>query len=329
MSKKLVLFVASIFIIGGVLAGCAGNETSGSATPEKVVIGYFPNINHAAGMIAESKEIYKDVLGEDMEVEYRKFPDGSAFMTALKTGDIHAGLVGPGPAMNNYMNGANVNIVAAGSTGGTVIVAREGSGIETAEDIEGQTFVSPRVGCTHDVQFETYMKERGITSKRIDGTMTHETGAPAQYITMFKQGRVDVATAPEPWGTYLVQNADANVVIPSTEISFGKTLPAAVYAVNGDLAENNPDFVQNLVNAHKQATDFINENPEEAKNIVVNSIKDITDAETVVHGAWENINFTYDVNGDALQDFANSSYDLEFLTDEPDLSGLVDKTFIQ
>src|SRR5690625_6077337 len=105
--------------------------------------------------------------------------------------------------------------------GGTVIVYGKDSRIETPADIKDITFISPHIGCTHDVQFETYMKEMGVTSDRVGGSMKHVTGKPAQYGTMFESGSIDVATAPEPWASVLEAEQDVNVVIDTNEVSYG------------------------------------------------------------------------------------------------------------
>ncbi|WP_254901212.1 aliphatic sulfonate ABC transporter substrate-binding protein [Tuberibacillus sp. Marseille-P3662] len=338
ISRK-ILSLMFILVFGSVLAGCGSSEDSSNSegssgsTPDEVVIGYFPNINHVAGMVAEKKEMYKQALPDGTKVSFKYFPDGSAFMTALETGEIQGGLVGPGPAMNHYVSGADINVVAAGSTGGTVIMKRNGSGIESPEDLKGKTFVSPRVGCTHDVQFETLMKrEYGITSERIDGEMKHVTGKPATYSSLFASKQVDVATVPEPWASVIEEKGNGKVLVDTKDVAFGKTLPAAVYVTSQDLAKNNPDFVQKLVDAHKKATKFIQDNPDEAKTIAINKIKEITDqklSQSVVDNAWDRIDFTYDVKTSDLQSFADASYDLKFLDEKPDLEGLVKRDFIK
>nr|WP_090237599.1 aliphatic sulfonate ABC transporter substrate-binding protein [Lentibacillus halodurans] len=316
-----------------ILGACGGNsEASGSSESETVTIGYFPNLNHAPAMVAKQKEMYEDHLGENVNVEYQTFPDGSTFMKALATGEIQGGLVGPGPAMNNFISGVDVQIIGASSTGGTVIVSRDGSGIESWEDIEGKTFISPRVGCTHDVQFETYMKEKGITSERIGGSMTHVTGEPARYQSMFENGDIDVATAPEPWASVMEAEVDANVVIPTSDVSFGETLPAAVMVTSDDMIENNSEQVQKLVDAHKEAVQYINENPDVAIDITIEGIADITDQQlekNVMESAWERTDFTYEVDADVIQEFGNSSYDLQFLKEKPNFEGFVNTSFIQ
>ncbi|MBX0359131.1 aliphatic sulfonate ABC transporter substrate-binding protein [Halobacillus sp. Nhm2S1] len=332
---KKWLTIVALAVMSLVLAACgsdAGANSDDSGSTEEITIGYFPNINHVAGMVAETKDMYSETLPDGTKVNYQYFPDGSSFMTAIETGDIQGGLVGPGPAMNHFTSGAEINVVAAGSTGGTVIMAREGAGIDSPEDLAGKTFVSPRVGCTHDVQFETMMKEEfGITSDRIDGEMKHVTGKPATYASLFETKNVDVATVPEPWASSIEEQGSGKVLVDTPDVAFGETLPAAVFVTSQKLVDENPDMVESIVEAHKKATDFINENPEEAKQIAIDKIKDITDQELskeVIDRAWERIDFTYDVNEENLQKFADSSYDLEFLKEKPDLTGLVDTSFL-
>lgn len=339
--RKILLSLTAVILLG-ILAACGtsdatsgegnSNGDSGSSEGKTVKIGYFPNINHVPAMIAKEKEFYQKNLPDGTTLEYMTFPDGAAFMTALKTGDIDAGLVGPGPAMNNYTNGADVKMIAGGSTGGTVVLAREGSGIESVEDLPGKTFITPRVGCTHDVQFETYMKEHGITSERTGGEMVHQTGKPAQYEAMFETGKIDVAVAPEPWGSVLEQNTGAKVIIEPDEISFGETLPASVLVTSNALIEENPELVQGIVDAHKEATTFIEENPEEAKEITMKDIEEVTGQaleKSVIDSSWENIGFTTNLVPEEIQAFGDASHDLQFLKEKPDFSDLTTTEFIQ
>ena len=114
--KKWMLSLTLLLVIGA-LAACGGNcrrniQVAMEKQKEKVIIGYFPNIDHAPAMVAISeKGYYEEALGENVDIEYRTFPDGGTFMTALKSGEIDAGLVGPGPVLNNYANGADVKII--------------------------------------------------------------------------------------------------------------------------------------------------------------------------------------------------------------------------
>lgn len=333
MKNFMSFFAVVLLLLAGVLAGCSSEKSSGSDDgKKKVVIGFFPNIDHVPAMIAKEKGLFEKVLGEDVTIEYKTFPDGGAFMTALKTGDISAGLVGPGPVMNHFANGADVKIIAGGSSGGTVVVASKKSGIQTVDDLAGKTFITPGVGCTHDVQFETFAKDYGLKSTRIGGTMKHTTGNPAQYAGLFQSGKVDFASVPEPWASLLVKGVGAKVIVDSDKISFGTTLPNSVLATSGKLIKEDSALVKKIVDAHKEAIQFINENPEEAKEIAIKTIKDITKQELekdIVDRSWERIHYTSEVNADVIQQFADSSYDLKFLKDQPKFAELIDKQFLE
>ncbi|ESU32540.1 ABC transporter substrate-binding protein [Bacillus sp. 17376] len=330
--KKALLLLTFLFTAAMVLAGCgSSSSTSTSAGKEKIVIGYFPNINHVPAMVAKDKGFFEQQLGDGTTIEYKTFAEGGSFMTALKTGEIDAGLVGPGPAMNNYSTGADVKIIAGASTGGTVVLARKGVEINSVEDFAGKTFITPGVGCTHDVQYETYLEEQGITSQRIGGTMKHLTGQPAQYAAMLKAGKVDIAVAPEPWAAVIEKETGAEVVIGWDEVSFGETLPASVMVTSGKMIEENPETVQKIIDAHKEAVKFINENPAEAQEITIKDIKETTGQELerdVVELAWERIGFTHEVDAQAIQDFSDSSYALKFLKDKPEFKTLIDDSYL-
>ncbi|WP_078381357.1 aliphatic sulfonate ABC transporter substrate-binding protein [Sutcliffiella halmapala] len=331
MKKGWLIMSAIMLLVIGVLSGCGSSSGSSADGKQKVVIGYFPNIDHVPAMVAREKALYEKALGEDYTLEYKTFPDGGAFMTALKTGDIDAGLVGPAPVMNNYTSGADVKIVAGASSGGTVIIASKESGITSVEELDGATFITPGVGCTHDVQMETFLKDFGLSSARIGGSMKHVTGNPAQYGGMFESKQVDAAAVPEPWASLLSIEHGAKILVDSNEISFGTTLPNTIFVTTGKLIDEKKALVEKLVQAHRESVDFISENPEESKEIAIKSIKDSTNQELskeVVDSAWERIRFTHEVDAEVIQEFANSSFDLKFLKEKPDFKDLIDTEFI-
>ncbi len=333
--KKWKLAFVLLFAIG-VLTSCGTSTTTKSTgdevKKEKIVIGYFPNIDHVPAMVAREKGYYEKVLGENFDIEYRTFPDGGTFMTALKSGDIDGGLVGPAPVMNNFASGADVKIVSGASSGGTVVVASANSRITNLEDIEGKTFITPGIGCTHDVQFETYLQQQGndkLTSSRIGGALQHVTGNPAQYQGMFETGKVDLAAVPEPWASILVQNG-AKVIVSTDEIAYGNTLPNTVFVVNGSLIKEKKEVVKALVQAQQQAVDFIKSQPDEAQKIAIQSIKDLTKQEVdedIVKQAMARITYTTEINENVIKEFAQSSFELDFLKENPKLDGLVDLSF--
>lgn len=329
MKKWLLSIIAIITVLG--LAACGSDSTSG--TKEKVVIGYFPNIDHVPAMVAKEKGYYEEEFGKNVKVEFKTFPDGGTFMTALKSGEIDAGLVGPGPVLNNFTSGADVKILAGASSGGTVVVASEKSGITSVNQIADKTFITPGIGCTHDVQFEAFLQELGdkeFTSSRIGGSLSHVTGNPASYQAMFESGKVDLAAVPEPWASILIQNG-AKEIVSTKEIAYGETLPNTVLVANGKIVKENKKLVEGLVKAQQKAVDFINTNPEEAQKIAIDSIKELTNQEMdaeIVKNAMARITYTTEINEDVLKEFGQSSYELQFLKEQPSFDGLFETAYL-
>ncbi len=208
---KKWLQATGIALIFGVLTACGtdGNQGAGS---EEVNVGYFPNLDHAAAIVGKEKGYFQEELGETKAL-FSSFSNGNDFIEELEAGTIDIGYVGPGPAISYYLSGGDVVILGTAANGATLIVSREDSGIESLDDFGGKSFCTPGNGCTHNVQLEMMLKELGLESNRVGGTVEHQSRIPpASMVAMFEQGQIDAAAAPEPWGTYLVEELNANVV---------------------------------------------------------------------------------------------------------------------
>lgn len=333
LRSSFILLMTVVVLVGCTFETQNENRTSNNGEQtERITIGYFPNIDHVTAMIAREQQYFEEELGDNVQIDYITFPDGGTFMTALNSGEIVAGLVGPGPVMNHYANGADVTIVSGASSGGTVVVASENSGITSLEQLSGKTFVTPGIGCTHNVQFEEFLRLQNrpqLSSTRIGGTLQHVTGNPAQYGGMLSTNKVDLAVVPEPWASILISEG-AQVVVNSDEIAYGQTLPNTVLVVNGKLVNEKDSLVSGLVKAQQRAIDFIETDFEEAVNIGIKGIKDITNQQLdfeIVKEAMSRINYTSEVDEEIIREFAQSSTELQFLTEKPNLDGLVDLSF--
>jgi NitT/TauT family transport system substrate-binding protein len=333
---KKLLSIALMILLVGVLAACGKSDT---AEPEKgtetetvtetssVTIGYFPNLDHAAGIIGKEKGFFEEELA-GKEVDFTNFPNGNDFITALESGAIQLGYVGPGPAINYFLTGGDIVVLGAAANGATLIVAREDSGIESLEDFAGKSFCTPGNGCTHNVQLEIMLKEIGLTTTRQGGTVEHEPRVdPANMMIRFELGEIDAAAAPEPWGTYLVEEYGAKVVAEWDEVFLGETLPSVVVVTTTEFLKANPETVDQFLRAHKRAVDYTFENKEDSLDTINEllftlSQKRLPDA--VLEKAWNRMVVTTETHADALQAWATASYELNFIDEEPNLEGFVD-----
>src|SRR5699024_12873746 len=89
---------------------------------------------------------------------------------------------------------------------------------------------------------------------------------------------------------------------------------------------------QALIDAHEEAIDYINDNPDEAIDLTIEGIDEVTGEKlerSILESAWERTDFTADFEADVIQDFVDASHDLKFLKEQHDCSELVDKEFLE
>lgn len=318
---KNLLSIALLIMVIGILSACGKPEDN------SVSIGYFPNLDHAAGIIGKEKGFFAEEL-KGKEVSFTNFPNGNDFIEALQSGSIQMGYVGPGPAINYFLAGGDIVVLGAAANGATLIVARDGSGIETLEDFAGKSFCTPGNGCTHNVQLEIMLQDLGLTTTRRGGTVDHLPKVnPANMMIMFEQGAIDAAAAPEPWGTYLVEELGAKVIAEWDEVFLGETLPSVVVVTTKKFLNENPEAVDQFLHAHKRAVDYTHENTEDSLktiNELLYSISQKRLPDSVLENAWKRMKVTTETHADALQAWATASYELNFIDDEPNLEGLID-----
>ncbi|WP_416150590.1 aliphatic sulfonate ABC transporter substrate-binding protein [Salipaludibacillus sp. HK11] len=305
----------------------SGNSSSGDS---EVNIGYFPNLDHAAAIVGKEKGYFAEEMGDG--IEFQNFPNGNEFMESLDTGVIDLGYVGPGPAINFYLSGSDVVVIGAAANGATLIVSREDSGIHTVEDFSGHSFATPGNGCTHNVQLEQMLLEKGMTTDRRNGEVEHQSRVnPASMVAMFEQGSIDGAAAPEPWGTLLVEEHNANVVTEWDDVFLGEELASVVLVTTNEFLEANPEQVEQALIAHKRSVEYAQENEEDTLNTVNDLIYDLTQTrlpEEVLEKAWQRMTITTETHADALQEWANASHELEFMEQDPNLDGFVDTSIL-
>ncbi|MGO4887435.1 aliphatic sulfonate ABC transporter substrate-binding protein [Anaerobacillus sp. MEB173] len=320
---KKILSLVLLFVTAGVLAACG---SSSSSSGEDVKIGYFPNLDHAAGIVGMEKGFFQDNLG-DVQAEFMNFPNGNDFIDALDTGAIDIGYVGPGPAINYFLRGGDVVVLSAAANGATLIVARDGSGIESLEDFDGKSFCTPGNGCTHNVQLEIMLQELGLKSDRLGGTVEHYARvAPSDMIARFEMGEIDAAAAPEPWGTFLVEELGAKVVTEWNDVFLGEELPSVVLVTSNAFLEEHPEIVDSVLRGHIEAVNFTKENTDDTLTTINDVLYNLTQnrlPESVLENAWNRLVVTTDTHAEALQGWADASYQLDFIQEEPDLTGFV------
>lgn len=312
----------------------AANETPGSAqptpAPEAVTLrlGYFPNVTHAQPQVALARGTFDEILGSNVTLKTTTFNAGPAVIEALFADEIDASYIGPNPAINGYVksDGKELRIIAGATSGGALLIVRSDASIKTAADFAKKKVASPQLGNTQDVALRAWLAANGLNAKEQGGNVQVMPTANADTLTLFQKGDIDAAWVPEPWATRLVQEAGGEVFLDEKTLWPEGQFVTTHLIVRTKFLEDHPDVIENLVRAHVETTQWINDNPVEAKTLVNASIQEITSKslpQTVIDAAWENIDITYDPVASSLFKSAEDAFALGFLSnDEPDLSGI-------
>ncbi|MBM7699505.1 aliphatic sulfonate ABC transporter substrate-binding protein [Kurthia huakuii] len=332
--NKFWLFTV-VALLAVVLAACGSEDNKGAAEPQdsvnEVRIGYFPNMTHIATIVALEKGFYSEQLGNDVKITTNTFNDGSAFMEAMSTDAIDVGTVGPTPALTSYMKSPKHEIISGAVNGGAVLVVRKDAGIDSVKDLAGKTVAIPTFGSTQDIALMKALQDAGLKVKTNGGDVNTVKQAPADTAALFVQKQVDAAATQEPWGVNIENKADAKLLLGPDDFAWGKESTNTVVVAQTDFTKANPETTTKLLKAHAEAVDFINKNPEQAIDLFLKHIKDITGKELSkeeVTESFKRLTPTTAVNEEVLQEMATISKEAGYISKD-DINGLVNLSYLK
>lgn len=300
-----------------------GSGTTAEEESVKLRLGYFPNITHSQPIVGLQRGTYAEVLGENVTLETVTFNAGPSAIEALFAGAIDATYIGPNPAINGYAqsDGEALRIVAGATSGGALLIVRPEAGIKEPGDLDGKRIASPQLGNTQDVALRKYLLDNGLGAKESGGNVDVLPTANPDTLNLFKQGEVDGAWVPEPWATRLIQEAGGEVFLNEGELWPDGEFVTTHLIVSTDFLKDHSSTIEKLIQAHVETTEWINDHPAEAQQLVNKGIEDVTGAAlpaAVIEAAWENLEITHNPITSSLFGSAAAAKELGFIDEVPD-----------
>ena len=146
MKTRSLIFVG---ITGIVLLSVLGITLNYNDTTHenKIRIAYFPNIGHVIPIVGMEKGFFESSIGNQTQIETRVFDSGPQAIESLFANSIDVAYVGPGPAINGFLNSNNnVKILAGAASGGASFIVHPNSEINSASDFAGKKIAAPQIG---------------------------------------------------------------------------------------------------------------------------------------------------------------------------------------
>ncbi len=296
-----------------------------------VRLGYFPNIAHAQALVGVSEGVFQKMFGDKVVLSTKTFNAGPSEIEALFAGEIDVGYIGPSPAINGYVksNGQALKIIAGAASGGASLIIQPElvDNFNNGESLKGKKVATPQQGNTQDISLRHYLREKNIFDK-----VTILPIANPEQLSLFKQKEIAGAWAPEPWATRLIKEAGGIRIIDERDLWKNKMFCVSNIIVSTKFLKEHPEIVNKLLKAHLQITEWINNNPEQAKSVVNKEIEKITSNKIpteVLDEAWTMFDFTYQPLQETVFEFADWAYNEGFLGgDKPDLKELYDLNYL-
>ena len=316
--------------------------SSSDTTPEnKIRIAYFPNIGHAIPIVGIEKGFFEESIGDQTKIETRVFDSGPQAIESLFANSIDLAYVGPGPAINGFLNSNNhnVKILAGAASGGASFIVHPNSEINSVSDFAGKKIATPQIGNTQDVSLRHYLSENGLKSAEKGGSVIVYNISNPDIYTLFVKGDIDGAWVPEPWATILETELDGKRLFHEEELWPNKEFASVLLIANTDYVEKNPIIIANFLQSHHETVTWINTNPVETRivfNDFLNSYLGQSLSDDVVDIALSNIVITADPlhnsifsfaeRADALGYLGRNGYDLSEIFFNFDVNSIVEES---
>jgi len=175
------------------------------------------------------------------------------------------------PAINVYANAkVPIKIVAGTHKYGYGLVVNPDN-IKSIKDLEGSDI---RLGCVReggavDVLLHKTIDKYNLDEKKMLNNIQRMN--PPKQILAINSGQLDAAFLPEQWAT-MAEESGFKMLLMSQDV--WPEMQGSVLVVKEELIRDHPEVVEKLVKISQRATDWINQYPQEAAEIVARQLRE-------------------------------------------------------
>jgi NitT/TauT family transport system substrate-binding protein len=227
-------------------------------------------VDHAACVYISQDKGWFEEEGLNL-TSYESYVTGMALASALARGDIQVAYMCLIPAINVYANAeVPIKIVVGTHKYGYGLVVNPEK-IKSVKDLEK---LGIRIGCVReggavDVLLHRTIDKYNLDEKKILNNIRRMN--PPKQVLAIKTGQLDVAFLPEQWAT-MAEDLGFKMLLMSQEI--WPKMQGSVLVVKEEFIRDHPEIIEKLVKISQKATDWINQHPQEAAEIVARQLQE-------------------------------------------------------
>lgn len=238
---------------------------SGAMAQTKMALGYGSASAWIAAFVAKDRGIFAQ---NGLDVTMTFVPVGPSQPGALAAGSLDVGTFNAPLLFLADEGGLDIQIVAGGTSEqgkdkemGRVL-AREDSGIKGAKDFAGRKIGIPGRNSILHVSMMKWLKDGGVDPAQVTFV---EIGMPL-LSDMLKSDQIDGAVAVEPFAGQVEKNkAGYRLSLLTADFAF--------YAMSKTYIDKNPQTVAAFRASIKEAADYANAHPDEARRTQITFLK--------------------------------------------------------
>jgi len=273
---------------------------------------------------------------------YESYETGMALAAALARGDIQVAYMCLIPAINVYANAkVPIKIVAGTHKYGYGLVINPDK-VKIIQDLEKPDI---RLGCVReggavDVLLHKIIDKYNLKEEKIISNIRRMS--PPKQILAIQSGRLDAAFLPEQWAT-MAEDFGFRMLLMSQEVWPG--MQGSVLVIKEELIRDHPEIVEKLVKISQKATDWINQHPQEAAEVMARQLQKaggslfpVEDADLVskieitaevLLKSMNRLEYTININPLIVQETINYVANLGYIKSSFQAEDILDLSFIE
>lgn len=331
--KKMIAVVACAMTLTSVIAGC-GQDTSKEASKdtsstEIVAYGVIDPQISAQQIIADKKGYFKE---EGLNISNKFIQSGGDMSSLISGGSAQVSFESPYTDIALAANGVGIKIVAPMANIGNTqaVVAGKNANIVNGKDLEDKKVGIP-AGAGVMIAIRNMCNELNVDINKIQFV----TLSPSDAIAALEKGDIDAMACWEPWISN-AQNNGGKLLFSGLKSYLGDKQGDVNWMnfyttmqVSDTFLKEHPEEVKAMLRALKKATDFINENPDEAAEIIAKEINlDATQVKKIM--SQNQYQMLYDdkfVN--SCDEIANFMKETNNISSKPDFGKYADSSILK
>ena len=331
--KKVILVLLGILLLTTVVS-CAEEDMA----PIGMAVEFMDHASCA--YISQDKGWYED---EGLNLTaYESYATGMALASALARGDIAVAYICLVPAINAYANaGVPLKVVAGTHKYGYGLVV-DADKIKNVKDLEKPDV---RIGCVReggavDVLFHKVIDTYNIDEGKVLDNVQRMN--PARQVIAVESGQLDAALLPEQWAT-MAEESGFTMLLTSQDV--WPQMQGSVVVVKEDLINEHPEVVKKLIKVSQKATDWANQHPAEAAEVVARQLQasgsevlpvEVADTasglaitDEVLLRSMQRMEFTTDIDPEIVQDIIDYIAGLGYIQSSFNAGDILDLRFLE